>query len=176
MTEKEINQFKELITEALSEAMSKLLSKSTDSPEKTEDRAISSLIDIQRRRSAICQDLANASPSTNADELEEKLRKLPKTITWDDDLQEIVDDFDYWHAVELAKLCGFQYYDPSIGHEVFPTVGHLVEDALEMARGLREVKCGRLQRGRLIMSKFWDEKQDESWYTLTYFLEHQENY
>lgn len=174
MTQEELNQIKELINNALSEAMSKVLSKHTDNAKKL---TATELIDIQQKRCELSQRLTEEGlkPEHEA-ELEKSLRKLPKTIPWDCNLQEIIDNFDYWDVVEKAKLCGFKYYNPSVGYETFPSVGHLIEDALEMAQRLRDEKCGRIQLGRLIMSKFWDEEHDESWYTLSYFIEHEENY
>lgn len=176
MTPEEINQVKELITSALSEAMSKMLSKTTENA-KTEVLDSRSRLAVQLRRNELANRIAEGG--TNAQDvavMEKQLRELPRTIPWDADLQEIIDDFDFFHAREKARMCGFKYYNPILGHEDFPTREILIQDALDMADELKDCKCGRLQRGRLVLSKFWDEEHGEAWYTLGYFIEYQENY
>lgn len=37
-------------------------------------------------------------------------------------------------------------------------------------------KSGRLQRGHLIVNKFWDEEEDWPWYTMQFFIENGEAY
>lgn len=179
MTPEEINQVKELITSALSEAMSKMLSKTTENA-KTKATEVSdplTRLKIQMKRSELSNRLAELGlkPEYEA-AMEKQLRELPRTIPWDADLQEILDNFDFLHVHEKAHLCGFKYYIPILGREDVPTVEILIQDAFEMADKLRDCKCGRLQRGRLVLSKFWDEENNESWYTLGYFIEYQENY
>lgn len=116
----------------------------------------------------ICRD-----DSDEATVLEKKLDADPPLFK-NNDIQNILDGFDWKNCVDIAKKLGYKYgFDES---DI--TEEKLIEDALDMFRRAEDpaTKCGRYQLGRLVVDKFYDFEEDYSWYTMSFFIEHGEAY
>lgn len=111
--------------------------------------------------------------SEDAQELEKELKK-DKPLFENEDIQSILDNFDWDECVDAAKKLGYKY---GIDEKTI-TKERLVEDALKMFRDLESssAKCGRLQLGRLLVNKFWDFEENVPWYTMNFFIENNEAY
>ena len=100
---------------------------------------------------------------------EEELNNLSKAIE-DDELQQIVDSFDFEKCIKVADDENWMYRDSPITKE------DLIKDILECAEDLKDVKSGRMQRGRIVVNKLYDFKEAESWYSVSFIVEHGEAY
>lgn len=111
--------------------------------------------------------------SEDAQELEKELKK-DKPLFENEDIQSILDNFDWDKCVDAAEKLGYKY---GIDEKTI-TKERLVEDALKMFRDLESspAKCGRLQLGRLLVNKFWDFEENVPWYTMNFFIENNEAY
>jgi hypothetical protein len=116
---------------------------------------------------------AYSDDSEETRELEKELEK-DKQIFENNDIQSILDSFDWDECVDTAEKLGYKY---GVNEKTI-TKERLVEDALEMFIKLEssDTKCGRLQVGRLLVNKFWDFEEKAPWYTMNFFIENNEAY
>ena len=141
--------------------------KQEDENEFFSKKAIKDKVALQKKRNKIQLELIEADDGKNPNEvkrLQDELYSLPKVI---EDLakQTILDCFDFADTVEKARILGFSYRGG------FATVDDLIGDAIRLFEETKwdEISSGRMQLGRLILSKYTEESGC-SWFSLVYEL------
>ena len=125
------------------------------------------LIQIERNNinARMCED--GIKPE-EYEKLQKHLDNLP-VIFGVSDVQDIIDLFDFDVCVEVSQKLGWTYQDKLITKKI------LVENAIELLNKAINCTqdCGRLQLGRLVVN-FFTSPEGDKWYTMTFFVEHEE--
>lgn len=161
MTTADREEIKSILRDLLKEI------KQEDENESFSKKALKDKVALQKKRNKIQLELIEADNGENPDEvkrLQDELYSLPKVI---EDLakQTILDCFDFADTVEKAKILGFSY------RSGYATVDDLIGDAIHLFEETNwdEISSGRMQIGRLILSKYTEEFGC-SWFSLVYKL------
>ena len=122
---------------------------------------------LQKKRNKIQFELFEADNDKNPDEvkrLQDELASLPRVIE-DPAKQTILDCFDFADTVEKARILGLSYKDG------YATIDDLIGDAIRLFEETKwdEISSGRMQLGRLLLSKYTEESGC-SWFSLVYEL------
>lgn len=141
--------------------------KQEDENESFSKKALKDKVALQKKRNKIQLELIEVDNGENPDEvkrLQDELYSLPKVIE-DPAKQTILDCFDFADTVEKAEILGFSYRGG------YATVDDLIGDAIRLFEETKwdEISSGRMQIGRLILSKYTEESGC-SWFSLVYEL------
>lgn len=130
-------------------------------------KSLKDKVALQKKRNKIQFELFEADNDKNPLEvkrLQDELASLPRVI---EDLakQTILDCFDFADTAEKARILGFFYKDG------YATVDDLIGDAIRLFEETKwdEISSGRMQLGRLLLSKYTEESGC-SWFSLVYEL------
>ena len=143
--------------------------KQEDENESFFKKALKDQVALQKKRNKIQLELIEVDNGENPDEvkrLQDELASLPKVIE-NPAKQTILDCFDFADTAEKAKILGLSYKDG------YATVDDLIGDAIRLFEETKwdEISSGRMQLGRLILSKYTDEEDSEfAWFSLVYEL------
>lgn len=135
-------------------------------------------VTLQKRRSDLTSEICNLEDSGKADNVackrvKKELEDLPKVFD-NEEIQDILDCFHWDYCEVVSYKLGYTYGVNS--EEITQEI--LIKSAIDLFEELESDSCksGRLQRGRLIVNKFWDEEEDRPWYTMQFFIENGEAY
>ena len=141
--------------------------KQEDENESFSEKTLKDKVALQKKRNKIQLELIEADDGKNPNEvkrLQDELYSLPRVFE-DPAKQTILDCFDFADTVEKARILGFSYRGG------FATVDDLIGDAIRLFEETKwdEISSGRMQLGRLILSKYTEESGC-SWFSLVYEL------